>query len=256
MADILEQSAQDYCRLISHLAPSWPGHEALHDFVNVTKHSSVCPAKITVVTINSSSVRMDVSPTIEFTDIEDINDLANSLGSIPKDDSCSRLYVVENVCPRAIALLGGCFNIDTQFFADHVNNLSWYRIDNVSKRIPALPSSEKLHDFLQLRYLDFRPIDKNKSPNPIGSSSRIKTGISRTWTDIDPTSDAITYPDNTTTRIVRKAAKLIPTKREGKSFNTLLCTRNVITAWFQKKTLGIGGWTGTTESICTIYVSD
>lgn len=253
MADILEQSARDYCRLISHLAPSWPGHEALHDFVNVKKHSSLCPAKLTVATINSSSMKTDVSPTIEFIDFEDIDDLADSLGSISKDDSCCRLYVVENVCPRAIALLGGRFDIDTQFFADHVNNLSWYRIDNVSKRIPALPSSEKVLDFLQLRYVDFRPIRKTESQNASNPPNRIKTGISRTWTDMlsDPTSDArsLTYPDNTTTRIVRKAAKLVPTKREGKTFNTLLCTRNVITAWFQKKTLGTGGWIGMIESI-------
>src|ERR1700722_16490647 len=97
---------------------------------------------------HSSSMKTDVSPTIEFTDFEDIDELADSLGSLSKDDSCCRLFVVENVCPRAIALLGGRFDIDTQFFADHVNNLSWYRIDNVSKRIPALPSSEKGTRFL------------------------------------------------------------------------------------------------------------
>jgi hypothetical protein len=240
MADILEQSAQDYCDLITQLAPSWPGHEALHDFVNLKQHPSTCPAKITVATINSSDRSTEVSPTIEFKEFEDIDNLAQSLASIPKDDSCCRLYIVENVCPRVIVLLGGHFDIDTQFFADHVNNLSWYRIDDVSKRIPALPSSEKVHDFLQLRYLDFRPIESK--------NNRLKTGISRTLTNRlpDPASDAksFTHPDNTTTRIVRKAAKLVPTKREGKAFNTLLCTRNVITAWFQNRSIARGGWAG------------
>jgi hypothetical protein len=257
MAGILEQSARDYCRLISQLAPSWSGHEALHDFVNVKQHPSTCPAKITVATINSSGRSTDVSPTIEFKDFEDIDDFAQSLASTPKDDSCCRLYVVENVCPRAIALLGGRFDIDTQFFADHVNNLSWYRIDNVSKRIPALPSSEKVHDFLQLRYLDFRPIE---SQNTFALSNRIKPGISRTLTDklSDPASDAksFTHPDNTTTRIVRKAAKLVPAKREGKAFNTLLCTRNVITAWFQKRSLARGGWAGMNRFMRGRCVSD
>jgi len=255
MADMLEQSARDYCKLISDLAPSWPGHEDLHDFVNVKKHSSLCPAKITVATINCSSMGKGVSPTIEFTEFEDIDELAKLLRFIPKDDSCCRLFVVENVCPRAIALLGGRFDIDTQFFADHVNNLSWYRIDNVSKRIPALRSSEKVHDFLQLRYLDFRPIDKNESQNTVDPSNRIKIGISRTWTDMLSNPNSFTYPDDTTTRIMRKAAKLVPTKREGKTFNTLLCTRNVITAWFQKKTLGTGGWAGMASfmrGICSV----
>jgi hypothetical protein len=257
MADILEQSAQDYCDLITQLAPSWPGHAALHDFVNLKQHPSTCPAKITVTTINSSDRSTDVSPTIEFKEFENIDDFAQSLASIPNDDSCCRLYVVENVCPRAIALLGGRFDIDTQFFADNVNNLSWYRIDDVSKRIPALPSSEKVHDFLQLRYLDFRPIE---SKNTFAVSNWIKTGISRTLTDrlSDPASDAksLTHPDNTTTRIVRKAAKLVPTKREGKAFNTLLCTRNVITAWFQNRSVARGGWIGVNRYMRSRCISD
>jgi hypothetical protein len=160
--------------------------------------------------------------------------------------------VVENICPRTIALLGGQFDIDTQFFAGHVNNIPWHRIDEVSKRISALPSSEKVHDFMQLRYVDCRPIEKVHGQNSTEPSNDIEAEKSSTSIDqpFVPISDSrsFTYPDYTTTRIVRKAGKLIPTKLQGKSFNTLLFIRNVISAWFGKRTSSSAGWTGTYNS--------
>jgi hypothetical protein len=60
-------------------------------------------------------------------------------------------------------------------------------------------------------------------------------------------SDAKSFmkPDETTTRIPRKAGKLTPRVRKGREFEPLLCTRQVITVWFKKAEGGLKGWTGT-----------
>jgi hypothetical protein len=64
-----------------------------------------------------------------------------------------------------------------------VNNAPWYRIDDISNRINALPSSEKAQDFLQLRYIDYRPIEEAASQNSNNSYNDAKAEISGTKAD-------------------------------------------------------------------------
>lgn len=129
-----------------------------------------------------------------------------------------------------------------------MNNVPWYRINDVSERIPALSSTEKAQDFLQLRCTDYREIKKAASQNSNDNSNSARAGTFKTEADMQriPLSDtrSFIYPDPTTTRIVRKAGKMTPTKLEGKTFNPILCIRYVITAWFQKQALGQKSWTG------------
>jgi hypothetical protein len=96
---------------------------------------------------------LPISPGIQFDQFEGTANLAKELEQPEGKESC-RLFIVENVCVQAINILGEKFDIDPQFFADHLNNERWYRIANVAERITALPSTQKSHDFLQLRYIE------------------------------------------------------------------------------------------------------
>lgn len=69
-------------------------------------------------------------------------------------------------------------------------------------------------------------------------------------------SRSFTYPDSTITKIVRKAGKMIPTKLEWKNFNKIICIRNMITVWFQKRIPGMEAWTGTYSSTLLTFSSD
>jgi hypothetical protein len=222
--------------------------------MNTAERVSQSPAKFTTVTIYLAR-GTDDSPTVNFAEFDGTDKLTEVLSTEPDPLTRCRLFIVENVCPGTIALLGGHFDIDTQFFADYLTNVSWYRIENVLERIPALPSNQKTHDFQQIRHLDFRTIDRisrNASESPSDIAKVISTG--RFYRVSDPLSDgksykSFTYPDSTTTRIQRKAGKLLPRSRKGKEFKPILCTRQVTLIWFQKRKPGDEGWTGT---ICFI----
>jgi len=131
----------------------------MDEFLKSTaEQASQNPAKFTIAHIPSG---LPVSPGIEFDPFEGIAGLVHRLEQPVAKDSC-RLIIVENICAQTISLLGERFDIDPQFFADHLNNEPWYRIANVPDRIPALPSTQKYHDFLQLRYIEPRKISSYK----------------------------------------------------------------------------------------------
>lgn len=254
MPDTLQESSNAYCALIQRLAHALPGHQALQDFVNDKIQISQSPTKFSLVTITAGSYPGDLPPNVALRDFEGTDELAIELRSLPKPEGCCRLFIVENICGQTVALLGGRFDIDTQFFADHLNNASWYRIGNVADRIPALPSCQKLHDFLQLRYIEARTISNSSNPLFLSPSAGfmpppedVESGVfeqSNSWSD----AKSFMMPDGTTTRIPRKAGKLIPRERKGETFEPVLCTRQVISVWFSKRETGISGWTGTNNN--------
>jgi hypothetical protein len=233
-----------YTALISRLRHGWPGQQVLHDFVNSPQCASESLAKFDVVTIGSSVSTESNIPAIEFKHFEGSQELARvCTGKVP-DGHC-RLFIVENICPRSVALLGGCFDIDPQFFADHLSNGPWYRIEGVMDHTPALPSSQKLHDFLQLRYIDTLAVERRSSEEPDIFTTNPNTGNgSSTSSRLSSDTTSFVYPDNTSTRIHRKAGKLMPRTRNGRDFKFLLCTRQVVSIWFDKNREGRGGWTG------------
>lgn len=132
-----------YLTTIQQLAQSQPSLRPLYEFLNDTSPES--PTRISIVTIGQGPPG-DIFSTKY---IEGYEELAKELQENHTSTSeNSSLFIVENICPDAIILLGERFNIDPQAFADHVNNTSWYRIDDVADRIPALPSSQKFDTFL------------------------------------------------------------------------------------------------------------
>jgi hypothetical protein len=243
MTSSLEKVTSNYSTLLQRLAKSSPNYKALDEFLSTTDHASQSATKLTVVHIPSG---LSASPGIQFDHFEGAARLAQELDQPETKESC-RLFIVENVCAETISLLGERFDIDPQFFADHLNNEPWYRIANVADRIPALPSTQKLQDFLQLRYIEPRQLSKFQYSfhGSHATFSHEERKVDKA-DDHSVTSDAKSFmnPDETTTRIPRKAGKLNPRTRKGREFEPLLCTRQVITVWFKKTDDGSKGWTG------------
>jgi hypothetical protein len=148
-----------------------------------------------------------------------------------------------------VVLLGEHFDISPQFFVDHIKNEPWYRIANVTKCIPPLPSSQKLHDFLHLRYVEIRTVSEFQ---PVFGSTHVEdiakkiTLTTESGNEMEIESDARSFmwPDKTTTTIPRKAGKLNPRNRNGEGFESLLCTRQAVAIWFNKMEISVEGWTG------------
>jgi hypothetical protein len=220
------KSSDSYRSLVQRFTQDGPGYQALLDFLN-EDHAYQSPVRFSLININCSSSE-DKLP-VETTDFDGTTQLLDELDSLKSKDSC-RLLIVENDCSETISILGERFDIDPQFFADHLNNTPWYRIDDIPGRIPALPSSRKLHDFLQMRYIDTQTISTyhNTFPGP-GVNTKKSFPQSLFGNDVLHTSGARSFmwPDLNTTRILRKAGKFVPRAREGKEFEPLLCTRQV-----------------------------
>jgi hypothetical protein len=244
MANSLEKVTTTYSTLLQRLAKTSTNYKALDEFLGkAADHSSQTPAKFTIVHIPSG---LSISPGIQFDQFEGTASLAKELEQPGGKESC-RLFIVENVCAQTINILGEKFDIDPQFFADHLNNEPWYRIANVAERIPALPSTQKSHDFLQLRYIEPRKVSNHPDLFHGNHPFVIHKENADVPDDESVASDAKSFmkPDETTTRIPRKAGKLTPRVRKGREFEPLLCTRQVITVWFKKTEGGSKGWTGT-----------
>lgn len=227
-----------YASFVCRLAQSSSIYNTLHDFTNIQDHGSQSPVQITVGKIGS-----DPSLGIQFCKRSGIAELLEELHPNNwKRDDC-KLLIIENICGKTITTLGKKFDIDPQFFVDHLNTEPWYRILNIAERTPALPSRRKLHDFVCLQYIEAHTVS-NSQCEVSAESADLESGLN--GYDVN---DARSYmePDPLTTRIPRKGGKLRPRARKGRAFKKMLCTRQVISIWFKKGDTDTEGWTGITK---------
>lgn len=247
MSQHLQKISSQYHALVHCLGRSSLSYKDLEKFINNNEHMAQPCTKITTVKIYPD---VSASPSLHFQDFEGPGQLSHELQSIKQSDGICRLFIVENICPETVVLLGEHFSIDPQFFVDHIKSEPWYRIVNVAKRIPPLPSSQKLHDFLHLRWIEtrtlseFQPAFRTTHIEDVAEEMILRTGGGD---ELEVESDARSFmwPDKMTTRIPRKAGKLNPrTRTAGEVFQSLLCTRQAATVWFNKTEIGVEGWTG------------
>jgi len=245
MSDQDGREPHSYISFLQNLAKLSSTYKSFTNFFKQTDGVYQSPAKFTLVTINSSS---NQSQDFDIRHFEGPAELEEELEAITCSEVSCRLFLVENVCPQTVSLLGEHFNIDPQFFADHFNIESWYRIGE-SDRLPALPSSQKLQDFLQLRFIETQAIVK-KPPPSYGIGDGLKMDGSRSGEKgsdvVIVPDDAVSFilPDKTTARVLRKAGRLTPRARADHAFHPLLLARQAITVWFQKQNAEGQGWTG------------
>ena len=99
-----------------------------------------------------------------------------------KKDEGSQLYVVQDLSPRTLAILGPRWNIDPQFFLDYldlvpreastdnkrkVKPTPWYRLGDIDYHLPPLRSTHSDMEHVVIRYIgpiEYRHEDENVAP--------------------------------------------------------------------------------------------
>jgi len=238
-----EGKFQSYSSFLKTLAKVSSNYKSFRTFFKETEGECASPAKFTLFSIKAGS-----AGSFDLQEFEGAAQLAVELEAISASEDTCRLFLVENVCPQTVALFGEQFNIDPQFFADHFNTESWYRIGEDSQLL-ALPSSQKSQDFLTLRFIETQTIRLKPQPSDnLGHDLEANgTAPGKPESDIVVIpDDAVSFilPDKTTARVQRKAGRLTPRSRAGHSFHPLLLARQAITVWFQAHSNGGQGWTG------------
>lgn len=239
----LLQSSQEYRALIQRLNNASPGYQGLHHYVNIKPDTVGIDTEFTLLTIILEESPTPEKPCVTSREFQGIAKLADEIASSQTREGSCNIFLVENVCPQTIALLGGYFDINPQFFADHVKNGDWFKDHSLMDQIPALPSSQKWHDFLQVRFIQTITVSSNSSSNVKRLNGSEGVGVDTA--SQDPLQDYL-VPDESITRLPRKAGKLIPRARDDEfaSLELLLCTKQCITVWFGKKATGDQGWNG------------
>lgn len=137
------------------------------------------------------------------------------------------LFIVENITPKVLTLLGGHYRVDPQFFLDYLDAvlpprpnaketdpLPWYRLGNIEEHLPVLRSVQSKMDHIHLRFIgsrEYQPEDAKESP--IKLPDRIE-------------------PDLSKSSVERIAGGYNPIPRDDKSFYPIAMTRHCAAAWF------------------------
>jgi hypothetical protein len=219
-----QEAAERYRERIKRLATTrtdagitaWPGLTKLRVF---TEEGHLCTKPPETSIVNIPGERGHAS---EFSIAAlGVHDLFDQLPSLTDTSPSSQLIIVENICPGTLALLGGAYDIDPQFFAEHINVLSWYQMyEKVPERLPSLPSTKNAEDFHLLKYVETRELFV---PDDAGS---------------------VISTDERKTRIRQSAGKLKPISGPAarkQIFPPMAFTRQTVSVWCQKKTKS-DGW--------------
>jgi hypothetical protein len=224
-------------RLSNYKITPWPGLESLRKFMNKGYSRSfppeypkfkqepieACntPAEISIINIPGDG---DASK-FSVKHMNGAGELSERLPSFAGNSSSSQLIIVENICPDTLALLGGFYDIDIQFFAGYASVISWYQMyEMVPERLPALPSTRNAEDFLSLRYVSTRQLYEKDDASIRGGS--------------------IIWPDMGKTRVGTSAGRLKPISAPKQIFPPMAFTRQCFSVWCKEK-IDCQGWIGT-----------
>lgn len=231
MSRSLEELSKAYAELISKIAISRPCHRALCEFTRSKQMGEMPPTRLELITFPALQTRSRIEATqnVEFKSFK-ADELEEELKRTDKLPENCRLFIIENLSPRLMCVLGGYFDIDTKFFADHVNPPSWRRLEDVNCKISALPSAQGKHDFLHMNHFQPRTIRELDvcASNPESE----KTKTRNLFCGIDPS------------RVRRGASVLKPRSRRGQNFNVVLIVRQAATVYFKCESPGNSVWVG------------
>jgi hypothetical protein len=247
MLDSVTQDAAEYRSTIRKLAESSSSFAALHEFVNVKRHLCQAPAGFTPLTISPEPQDEGPGSGIEFKNILSLTTLSQELGFLNVNERCCRLFFVENMCSESIALLGGVLKVPPEFFARHLHYTNSHRVDEISDRLPRLPSITNSSQFCQIVYMELqRCVEQPFSRSGVGWPDRSLVPAGGEIIPEARLSGARCHvkSDESNSRITRKARKLIPWIREGRNFEALVSARQLVTIWFGVEKKEANTWTG------------
>jgi len=209
---------QTYRKFIDDLARKLPKFKPLDIFLKLGTADQTAR-------ISSFSFSEDNLPSDPRT--IDVSSLENEL----KKQTAHQLLIIEDVTPGVVAILGGYWSVDPQFFLDFLDSttsdasldsqsvcdaltpIPWFRLANVRDHLPPLPSTAHNAKHVNLQFIG-----------------------SREYHPEDPSKDPIKLPDRLESRtkngITRVAGGCNPIPHEGKRFNPLAFIRQTAAAWF------------------------
>lgn len=70
----------------------------------------------------------------------------------------SRLFIVEDISPDVVELLGSHLDVDPAFFVSHIWALNWYSSHPTPSTVPHRDSMRYEQSFVQFRYMEARTV--------------------------------------------------------------------------------------------------
>jgi hypothetical protein len=202
--------------------------KSLGAFLRIGDRSNPYPVsepKITIITFQDDG----------SCDSKELPSWATDLPGEIKNGSNPKLFLVQNISPKAIRILGGQLKIDPQFFSDYIDAMPsifdvtkyperkrediipipWYNIEKVEPNIPMLASLKSENNYIQLRFVGAREYQGGHKHE--GLKERIT-------------------PDLNKMNIERTAGLHVPISRNGTSFDHVALIRHYVSVWFNAMT--------------------
>lgn len=240
-----EGGSATYRCLVDNQTKSHPGHRTVRGFVNQTPSiASPSSSRVTIISFLTQSpegIKID-PPSVSCQDLAGADELAERLLQLKNDPQTGicRLFLLENICSKTICLMGSFFDIDTQFFADHVSAPSWFRVDDISNKLQHLPSTRRREEHLQICFSDPRTIERTDNEKIAEPFTLGELELGPPAYMGRPGSQASLQHAS---GLNRGAGLLCPRMRNEVRFKQVLDIRYSITAWFREMEYG-GDWTG------------
>jgi hypothetical protein len=177
-----------------------------------------------------------------FPDTEEVteNDFEKTIENNLKNPSLSTLFIVEDISPHTLAVLGHHWSPDPQFFLDYLDvarptestpnrskigskplvPIPWFRFGDVENHLPSLRSMQDSSSYVRIRFIGPREY------KPVASSPKVK------HESITERLDAPTNPGN----VARVGGGHIPIHVEGQRLWEISMNRYSASAWFDAGT--------------------
>ncbi|KAF2681117.1 hypothetical protein K458DRAFT_86478 [Lentithecium fluviatile CBS 122367] len=214
----MQQSPSQYRQELAALANRIPAFEELRVFLETSQKLDASPATISRIRFNDNSAT-------EFTDIAEAN-----LSKCLRPTQSSDLFVIENVSAHVIELLGSQFDVEFDFWLEHVSNSNWFRLGDIEKHLPALKSVRLDSRHTRHRFIGPREL-------------LLKTPVQFVKDRIEPEAGSARVPRvagalNPLERLPNRSHKDIWAKER---FPPLALTRQHVSMWFDANE-GSAGW--------------
>ena len=220
----INEAAKEYYSRIQHASVRSEEFRVLAGFMNNTKQELRSnQTQISVVELSHEPY----AP-INIHEVQGVDRLGEYLDDTREfeDIPLSRLFLVENIDPLTILLLGGSFDIELGFFSQFVLSKPMHRIQDLNDHIPTLPSLQSKSNCLLFRSIAVREFH---TTIPLTQHSKV------------------VYPAKQSTRTERSAFIVGQTKRRGPdrpgNFEPALFARHHTIVWF-KSAPNTPAWTG------------
>jgi len=207
---------EDYGEWLKKVASKIPKFEVLNTFANPTlQPGSQNPGHISDITAITFSDANEA-------DFQSINE--SELEKELEKDVNYQLFIVENISPTVLKLLGYFCDVDPQFFLDYLDAslepgtqelkpLPWYRLESIEEHLPVLRSVQPQATHIHMPFIG-----------------------AREYHPVDPKAALLKLPERLVSEGQRNVARVAgshnPIPCDDKHFYPAALTRHCATVWF------------------------